>query len=1694
MARLLTIGYDVEVPGNAVIGPDNPNGGAVVNTVTRDTTNKRSGVGCLKCDSGASNFQAAHALVTPPSSTAYTYTYRAYMCFSALPTAQAQLLGPSTQGVGPFLTPTGKLRLWNNVGAVQIGSDSAATIAGNGSTYYRIELQVTVNASTQITACELRLDGVTVASASGLTIAGGGAVHYVGWVGAPGASKQVYVDDVALNDATGAANNTWPGDGKIVMLLPISDSAAGTGWTKGNGTAIGTTGWSSVDNEPPVGIADLGGAGADTGQIRNASSTASVNYDANLSSYTTAGIGATDVVNAVHPWVCTAAPSATSPKAGTFGIVSNPAIANINLKGASGAFYAGIVQGTYPTGWIWSPGTITATPTVTKGTSPVARIQQVTASTRIASVCFMGMYVDYTSSVSVTVTSPPAIATASSVAPVGINAITVPPAIATASSVGPVITTVNQTIVVAPPCIATASSVAPVIVLVFDCTNTAPPAIATATAVAPTPTNIIPVTWVWVEDFEPPATVASTMPGGNSNASIDNTISNTGTQSFRVNGDPAYGLKVLGASGIIVIRFYFRMDSAFPSAGIEIATIGNFRLGYDKTSGKFGCIFGTAQTFPILSNVTIALNQWYRFDFRLDTRANPHLLDWMIDGVAQPQGSNAVAATTNTNHYLGHTTGFTGFLTAHFDSVGMSYTASDYPIGAPYSATPTAPPGIATASAAAPVINAGSSVTVVAPVALATASAVAPVGVNAITAPPAIATASSVAPTTNVSVTAVAPPGIATASSVAPTISISPTVVSPPAIATATRVPPVISISPTDVAPPAIATASAVAPVVGASVSATVVAPPAIATAAKSTTAIGYALEVIADSPVAYWRLGESAGTAAISQANSPALDGVYQNSPTLGVAGAIAGGVGNTAVAFNGVDEWISVPASSLHGSIGAAWTIEAWINPTQANPNYTAIVSHEYISNPLPLVMLYGERTPPGGISGTRPQAVSLAIYDNTQWWPITDPTDVTLNVWTHYVGTYDGTTLRLYRNGVLVVSGAASPGASVSNILRIGRRWDTDTFSYWPGSLDEVAVYGTTLSAVRVLAHYNAAPGGVSDAPVLIITITAPPAIATASSVAPVIVAGTSATVVAPPAIATANRVPPVPLLTMTAPPAIATASAVAPVSLNSLTAPPAIATANRVPPAIFIQVAVPPAIATASSVAPVVVISPITVSPPAIATASSVAPVILISSTIVAPPAIATANRVPPVISITLFPTAALATASSVSPIPQIAVLPAAAIATASSVAPIISLSPTIVALPAIATATRVPPIPLLTMISGVAVATSVMPTPNPALTVLSPAATATASSTPPTTSISPLIVSVAAIATASIVQPTIITSGNVVAVPPACTAIASIAPPIVTVPFVVPPAIATASSVAPVLGISVTVSPSAAVATASSTPPQPLLSLIAPPGVATAQVSPPVAVKTLTAPPGTATASSVASIPKLTLLPSACLATASSVAPVVGTITSVVAPPAIATASSVAPLLKITLISPAMLATASSVAPQLVSGTAVSVPPMIATASSIAAHLQISIAVLPPAAIAVASSFPPIASLSISKVVPPAIATASAVAPTLAFGRVVIAPPAIATAVAGATSFIITASVPPAIATAIMPVPRVGVFEIKQAGTQPMLLGASSAPNMLAQIEIPQLLGASTNPDTLIKDGAPVIFIADQPPVIVGGGN
>jgi hypothetical protein len=222
---------------------------------------------------------------------------------------------------------------------------------------------------------------------------------------------------------------------------------------------------------------------------------------------------------------------------------------------------------------------------------------------------------------------------------------------------------------------------------------------------------------------------------------------------------------------------------------------------------------------------------------------------------------------------------------------------------------------------------------------------------------------------------------------------------------------------------------------------------------AHYTTGQCYKDAVLADSPLGYWRLGESAGTTAAD--GVAGRHGTYAGAPTLGSTGAPTSD-SNTAVSFNGSSQYARVPYSGALNPSGA-FTVEAWAKVTSGGGSYRTVVS-SWRSDERGFGIWAGPGdTWEGWVSAGGSSVVAQA--------------PITYGVWTHLVLSYDGATARLYVNGLLASSVAGGYAVNPSVPLGIGAgSYDGSTWQqYFPGSIDEVAVYGTALPNARIRAHY-------------------------------------------------------------------------------------------------------------------------------------------------------------------------------------------------------------------------------------------------------------------------------------------------------------------------------------------------------------------------------------------------------------------------------------------------------------------------------------------------------------------------------------------------------------------------------------------------------------------------------------------------
>lgn len=221
-----------------------------------------------------------------------------------------------------------------------------------------------------------------------------------------------------------------------------------------------------------------------------------------------------------------------------------------------------------------------------------------------------------------------------------------------------------------------------------------------------------------------------------------------------------------------------------------------------------------------------------------------------------------------------------------------------------------------------------------------------------------------------------------------------------------------------------------------------------------------YVAAILADAPLAYWRLGESSGTVAADSSGN-GHTGTYVGGPTLGVTGALFSDP-DTAVAFNG-GQGVSIDdgASAVYNT--ASVSVEAWVRTVASGDMAVARrINSADGTVQFALAITGGEATWTVGLGSTcAPTVVSSTSAVND-------------GVFHHIVGTYDATAgvAAVYVDGVLENSAAAGealcaqPSSAALTMAEGG-----GGLSNFDGVLDEVALYGSALPAVRVTAHFIA-----------------------------------------------------------------------------------------------------------------------------------------------------------------------------------------------------------------------------------------------------------------------------------------------------------------------------------------------------------------------------------------------------------------------------------------------------------------------------------------------------------------------------------------------------------------------------------------------------------------------------------------------
>jgi hypothetical protein len=224
-----------------------------------------------------------------------------------------------------------------------------------------------------------------------------------------------------------------------------------------------------------------------------------------------------------------------------------------------------------------------------------------------------------------------------------------------------------------------------------------------------------------------------------------------------------------------------------------------------------------------------------------------------------------------------------------------------------------------------------------------------------------------------------------------------------------------------------------------------------------------YAQVVLADDPIAYWRLDESSGVVA-RDSSGHGNDATYIGGVQLGTPGAIANDP-DTAATFDGATGYLDAGDNFAFPET-QAFSVEAWVRSLSMQ-GYGGIFSREDTSGGPPSEGYLGFVSPGDGVYG-------FQRLDGNNLTSVNSTLPASASHYDHVVATYDGNVMTLYVNGVAESSQPAAfsiAGATHHFVVaaEVGGAED-----FFDGALDDVAVYEHALSANRVTAHYLSGTG--------------------------------------------------------------------------------------------------------------------------------------------------------------------------------------------------------------------------------------------------------------------------------------------------------------------------------------------------------------------------------------------------------------------------------------------------------------------------------------------------------------------------------------------------------------------------------------------------------------------------------------------
>jgi len=191
-------------------------------------------------------------------------------------------------------------------------------------------------------------------------------------------------------------------------------------------------------------------------------------------------------------------------------------------------------------------------------------------------------------------------------------------------------------------------------------------------------------------------------------------------------------------------------------------------------------------------------------------------------------------------------------------------------------------------------------------------------------------------------------------------------------------------------------------------------------------------------SPVAEWKMDEGSGTS-VNDTSGNNYTVSLENSPSW-----TQGKIGKS----------IQLNGSSQRGNVGTAInpsliTAETWLYRTSSATNQGIIRKQNAYA-----IALYND-------------TIQVAPGSNWSWYDTTQT--IPLNTWIHLAWTYDGSYMKLYKNGSLVWTSASLSGTFPSNSYTTWIGYDDNNW-WWGGKIDQFRIYNYARTPAQIAYDYN------------------------------------------------------------------------------------------------------------------------------------------------------------------------------------------------------------------------------------------------------------------------------------------------------------------------------------------------------------------------------------------------------------------------------------------------------------------------------------------------------------------------------------------------------------------------------------------------------------------------------------------------